>query len=249
VYLKRYLSGPKAWGMPSPVRVFLDLPRQQPPASPSSAARQQQRGSGNDGECLRRSDSGGSLPVGRPGPEQGSPTWGRAEPRRMNCPSGSSGLCACCWRATAKLGIGTQPGGRRGPGACSPPRRRRPKRQPRNLRLPPTWGCARALPCLQDDALLDDIIDRLLDVRTGRPGKTVSLSETEVRATVTAGAASANSSSKCTNSTGGLHSLDNSPALPGSPLPLPWPAAPTAALLPPPLASGPVCCCRSGSCA
>jgi hypothetical protein len=34
---------------------------------------------------------------------------------------------------------------------------------------------------LQDDALLDDIIDRLLDVRTGRPGKTVSLSETEVR--------------------------------------------------------------------
>ena len=34
---------------------------------------------------------------------------------------------------------------------------------------------------LQDDALLDDIIDRLLDVRTGRPGKQVALSETEVR--------------------------------------------------------------------
>lgn len=33
----------------------------------------------------------------------------------------------------------------------------------------------------QDDALLDDIIDRLLDVRTGRPGKQVALSETEVR--------------------------------------------------------------------
>lgn len=34
---------------------------------------------------------------------------------------------------------------------------------------------------VQDDALLDDIIDRLLDVRTGRPGKQVALSETEVR--------------------------------------------------------------------
>jgi serine/threonine-protein phosphatase PP1 catalytic subunit len=32
-----------------------------------------------------------------------------------------------------------------------------------------------------DDALLDDIIDRLLDVRTGRPGKQVALSETEIR--------------------------------------------------------------------
>lgn len=36
------------------------------------------------------------------------------------------------------------------------------------------------LPVAQDDALLDDIIDRLLDVRTGRPGKQVALSETEV---------------------------------------------------------------------
>ena len=43
-------------------------------------------------------------------------------------------------------------------------------------------GLCTCLPSsLQDDALLDDIIDRLLDVRTGRPGKTVSLSETEVR--------------------------------------------------------------------
>lgn len=33
---------------------------------------------------------------------------------------------------------------------------------------------------VQDDALLDDIIDRLLDVRTGRPGRQVALSETEV---------------------------------------------------------------------
>ena len=34
----------------------------------------------------------------------------------------------------------------------------------------------------QDEALLDDIIDRLLDVRNGRPGKQVALSESEVRA-------------------------------------------------------------------
>ena len=33
---------------------------------------------------------------------------------------------------------------------------------------------------VQDDALIEDIIDRLLDVRTGRPGKQVALSETEV---------------------------------------------------------------------
>ena len=98
-----------------------------PPASPSSAARQQQRGCGNDGECLRRSGSGCSLPVARPGRGQGSLTWGRAEPRRMNCPSGSSGLCGCCWGTTAKLGIGTQSGGRRGADPCTPPRRRRPE--------------------------------------------------------------------------------------------------------------------------
>jgi hypothetical protein len=36
--------------------------------------------------------------------------------------------------------------------------------------------------CSQDDALIEDIIDRLLDVRTGRPGKQVALSETEVPA-------------------------------------------------------------------
>ena len=51
--------------------------------------------------------------------------------------------------------------------------------------LPPSLPLPlNALPrpaCLQDDALLDDIIDRLLDVRTGRPGKQVALSETEVR--------------------------------------------------------------------
>jgi serine/threonine-protein phosphatase PP1 catalytic subunit len=35
--------------------------------------------------------------------------------------------------------------------------------------------------CSQDDALIEDIIDRLLDVRTGRPGKQVALSETEIR--------------------------------------------------------------------
>ncbi len=34
-----------------------------------------------------------------------------------------------------------------------------------------------ALSSLQDDAQLDDIIDRLLDVRTGRPGKQVTLTE------------------------------------------------------------------------
>ncbi len=34
---------------------------------------------------------------------------------------------------------------------------------------------------MQDDALLDDIIDRLLDVRNGRPGKQVTLTEQEIR--------------------------------------------------------------------
>lgn len=32
-----------------------------------------------------------------------------------------------------------------------------------------------------DEALLDDIITRLLDVRSGRPGKQVQLSEAEIR--------------------------------------------------------------------
>jgi hypothetical protein len=32
-----------------------------------------------------------------------------------------------------------------------------------------------------DSAVLDDIIARLLDVRTGRPGKQVQLSEAEIR--------------------------------------------------------------------
>jgi len=35
--------------------------------------------------------------------------------------------------------------------------------------------------CVQDEALLDDIIDRLLDGRSSRPGKPVALSESEVR--------------------------------------------------------------------
>ena len=47
---------------------------------------------------------------------------------------------------------------------------------------PQAPGSSHRVPLLlQDDALLDDIIDRLLDVRTGRPGKQVALSETEVR--------------------------------------------------------------------
>ena len=38
------------------------------------------------------------------------------------------------------------------------------------------------MPCLlQEDAILDDIIDRLLDVRNGRPGKQVQLTEQEIR--------------------------------------------------------------------
>ena len=44
------------------------------------------------------------------------------------------------------------------------------------------------LPCpsslhhgLQEEAILDDIIDRLLDVRNGRPGKQVQLTEQEIR--------------------------------------------------------------------
>ena len=35
-------------------------------------------------------------------------------------------------------------------------------------------------PLPQEDAVLDDIIDRLLDVRNGRPGKQVTLTEQEV---------------------------------------------------------------------
>ncbi len=35
-----------------------------------------------------------------------------------------------------------------------------------------------------DDDALDNIVDRLLDVRTGRPGKQVALSETEVGCSV-----------------------------------------------------------------
>lgn len=34
---------------------------------------------------------------------------------------------------------------------------------------------------LQEEAILDDIIDRLLDVRNGRPGKQVQLTEQEIR--------------------------------------------------------------------
>lgn len=34
---------------------------------------------------------------------------------------------------------------------------------------------------LQEEATLDDIIDRLLDVRNGRPGKQVQLTEQEIR--------------------------------------------------------------------
>ena len=36
-------------------------------------------------------------------------------------------------------------------------------------------------PCSQEEAILDDIIDRLLDVRNGRPGKQVQLTEQEIR--------------------------------------------------------------------
>lgn len=34
---------------------------------------------------------------------------------------------------------------------------------------------------LQEEAMLDDVIDRLLEVRTGRPGKQVQLTEQEIR--------------------------------------------------------------------
>lgn len=51
-----------------------------------------------------------------------------------------------------------------------------PRRRPPSPPTPSPF----ALSPPQDDALLDDIIDRLLDVRTGRPGKQVALSETEV---------------------------------------------------------------------
>jgi hypothetical protein len=45
--------------------------------------------------------------------------------------------------------------------------------------------CGRNFPpifllALQDEAVLDDVIDRLLEVRNGRPGKQVALTETEV---------------------------------------------------------------------
>ena len=33
----------------------------------------------------------------------------------------------------------------------------------------------------QDEAVLDDVIDRLLEVRAGRPGRQVQLSEQEVK--------------------------------------------------------------------
>jgi hypothetical protein len=33
----------------------------------------------------------------------------------------------------------------------------------------------------QEEAVLDDVIDRLLDVRNGRPGKQVQLTEQEIR--------------------------------------------------------------------
>lgn len=34
---------------------------------------------------------------------------------------------------------------------------------------------------LQEEAMLDDVIDRLLEVRAGRPGKQVQLTEQEIR--------------------------------------------------------------------
>jgi serine/threonine-protein phosphatase PP1 catalytic subunit len=40
---------------------------------------------------------------------------------------------------------------------------------------------AALLPLPQDEALLDDVIDRLLEVRGARPGKAVSLTEQEIR--------------------------------------------------------------------
>lgn len=47
------------------------------------------------------------------------------------------------------------------------------------------WTTVVALPdghmVLQEEAILDDIIDRLLDVRNGRPGKQVQLTEQEIR--------------------------------------------------------------------
>lgn len=36
-------------------------------------------------------------------------------------------------------------------------------------------------PGIMEEAALDDIIDRLLDVRNGRPGKQVQLTEMEIR--------------------------------------------------------------------
>ena len=41
-----------------------------------------------------------------------------------------------------------------------------------------TWPCVHVS---QEEPLLDDIIDRLLDVRNGRPGKPVQLTEQEIK--------------------------------------------------------------------
>ena len=42
-------------------------------------------------------------------------------------------------------------------------------------------GVMTGLPVAQDEAVLDDVIDRLLEVRAGRPGRQVQLSEQEVK--------------------------------------------------------------------
>jgi serine/threonine-protein phosphatase PP1 catalytic subunit len=41
--------------------------------------------------------------------------------------------------------------------------------------------CHPPIICLQEEAMLDDVIDRLLEVRAGRPGKQVQLTEQEIR--------------------------------------------------------------------
>lgn len=81
------------------------------------------------------------------------------------------------WMRSGAAGRLHAPGAQRHPAAA--------RRPPTQCRVPRSRTSARPA-CRprvpQDDALLDDIIDRLLDVRTGRPGKQVALSETEVRA-------------------------------------------------------------------
>lgn len=97
------------------------------------------------------------------------------------------GAAAPCWQpaglGSSKIAQGGKDGACGGGWrtencCCPPPTAAEGALQGGVAALPEGWLQWHLL--LQDDALLDDIIDRLLDVRTGRPGKQVALSETEV---------------------------------------------------------------------